>query len=124
MAKAKCEHLNEDGTFDGGFDGCVLHMTSDCGGNHSEESAKKLCGKIAQEKKLSDAPDPRLSGEAGVTNPVINPVINPLLADAEQRSQSNTVGTTFGSSQVGGVREVIFDSVPTTAPRMQRFQCS
>ena len=42
----KCEHLNEDGTFKGGFDGCVLHMTA-CEG-HSEESAKRICGAIAQ----------------------------------------------------------------------------
>jgi hypothetical protein len=39
--------LNEDGSFKDGFDGCVLHMTSH---GHSEESAKKICGKIAQEK--------------------------------------------------------------------------
>jgi hypothetical protein len=45
---AKCSHLNEDGTFKGGFDGCVLHMQDDCGGSHSEESAKKICGAIAQ----------------------------------------------------------------------------
>jgi hypothetical protein len=38
---AKCEHLNADGTFKGGFDGCVLHMTSECGGSHSEESEQK-----------------------------------------------------------------------------------
>jgi len=44
--KKKCDHMNEDGTFKGGFDGCVAHMT-DCGG-HSEESAKKICGSIAQ----------------------------------------------------------------------------
>lgn len=47
--KPKCEHLNEDGTFKDGFDGCVLHMQSDCGGNHSEESAKNICAKIARE---------------------------------------------------------------------------
>ncbi len=44
---AKCEHMNEDGTFKGGFDGCVLHMRT-CEG-HSEESARKICGKIAQQ---------------------------------------------------------------------------
>jgi hypothetical protein len=44
----KCEHLNEDGTFKGGFDGCVAHMQEACGGGHSEESAKKICGAIAQ----------------------------------------------------------------------------
>lgn len=41
-----CDHMNKDGTFKGGFDGCVLHMTT-CEG-HSEESARKICGKIAQ----------------------------------------------------------------------------
>ncbi|MGA2864693.1 MAG: hypothetical protein ABSF95_09415 [Verrucomicrobiota bacterium] len=46
----RCEHINEDGTFKGGFDGCVLHMMAECGGGHSEESAKKICGKIAQMK--------------------------------------------------------------------------
>jgi hypothetical protein len=45
----KCEHLNEDGTFKGGFDGCVVHMMAECGGGHSEESAKKICGAIAQQ---------------------------------------------------------------------------
>jgi polyhydroxyalkanoate synthesis regulator phasin len=45
--RAKCAHLNEDGTFKGGFDGCVLHMQT-CEG-HSAESARKICGKIAQE---------------------------------------------------------------------------
>ena len=46
--ESKCSHMNEDGTFKGGFDGCVLHMQT-CEG-HSEESAKKICGKIAQAK--------------------------------------------------------------------------
>src|SRR5690349_10246129 len=46
----KCEHINDDGSFKGGFDGCVLHMTSECGGGHSEESAKKICGSIAANK--------------------------------------------------------------------------
>jgi hypothetical protein len=50
LAGGKCGHMNKDGTFKGGFDGCVLHMTSECGGGHSEESAKKICGKIAAEK--------------------------------------------------------------------------
>ena len=44
---ASCEHMNKDGSFKGGFEGCVLHMQS-CDG-HSEESAKKICGKIAQQ---------------------------------------------------------------------------
>lgn len=44
-----CNHMNKDGTFKGGFDGCVLHMTG-CEG-HSEDSAKRICGKIAQQVK-------------------------------------------------------------------------
>lgn len=44
-----CPHLNPDGTFKDGFDGCVLHMMSDCGGGYDEESAKKICGAIAQQ---------------------------------------------------------------------------
>ena len=56
MSKPKCEHMNEDGTFKGGFDGCVLHMTT-CEG-HSEESAKKICGKIAQNVSNRDLGDP------------------------------------------------------------------
>ena len=47
---AKCDHLNPDGSFVNGFDGCVLHMQSECGGGHSEESAKKICGSIAAAK--------------------------------------------------------------------------
>ena len=43
-----CEHLNEDDTFKGGFEGCVAHMMAKCGGSHSEESAKKICGAIAR----------------------------------------------------------------------------
>jgi len=50
----KCEHLNPDGTFKGGFDGCVLHM-KDCEG-HSEESAKKICGAIAANKARNAEP--------------------------------------------------------------------
>jgi phage I-like protein len=44
--KTSCEHLTSDGTFINGYDGCVLHMTT-CE-NYSEESAKRICGKIAQ----------------------------------------------------------------------------
>src|ERR1035437_6917618 len=55
VEKAKCEHMNEDGTFAGGFSGCVLHMTSKCGGSKSEESAKAICGGIAQNKKPLEA---------------------------------------------------------------------
>jgi len=43
-----CQHMNADGTFKGGFDGCVAHMEQ-CEG-HSEESAKKICGAIAANK--------------------------------------------------------------------------
>ncbi|HXP59816.1 MAG TPA: hypothetical protein VN829_04945, partial [Dongiaceae bacterium] len=50
----QCEHLNPDGTFKGGFDGCVLHM-KDCEG-HSEESAKKICGAIAANKARNAEP--------------------------------------------------------------------
>jgi len=49
-SKAKEEpkdpHMNEDGTFKGGFDGCVAHFV-DLG--KSEEQAKGLCAKIARE---------------------------------------------------------------------------
>jgi Mu-like prophage I protein len=38
--------MNSDGTFKHGFDGCILHLR-ECEG-HSEASAKKICGKIAQ----------------------------------------------------------------------------
>jgi hypothetical protein len=51
-----CSHMAEDGTFIGGFDGCVEHMMS-CEG-HDEDSANKICayigrkaGKIHVEKK-------------------------------------------------------------------------
>jgi uncharacterized Zn finger protein (UPF0148 family) len=43
---SSCSHMNSDGTFKGGFDGCVLHMQF-CEG-HSEASAKAICGRIAQ----------------------------------------------------------------------------
>jgi hypothetical protein len=43
-------YFNTDGTFKDGFDGCVRYMQSDKGGGHSEESAKKICGKIAAMK--------------------------------------------------------------------------
>ena len=51
---AKCEHMNADGTFNaslsGGsaFDTAVKHFQSACGGGHSEDSAKKIAGAIAQ----------------------------------------------------------------------------
>src|ERR1051326_2688930 len=50
-----CNQMNKDGTFKGGFDGCVLHMTG-CEG-HSQESAKRICGKIAQQVKASRPED-------------------------------------------------------------------
>ena len=52
----KCEHMNADDSFKGGFSGCVLHMQN-CEG-HSEESAKAICGKIAKDKELSLAGNP------------------------------------------------------------------
>ena len=46
----KDSHLNADGTFKGGFDGCCEFMQSEAGGGHSEESAKAICGKINADK--------------------------------------------------------------------------
>ena len=57
----KSPYLNADGTFKGGFDGCVLHMTKIEG--HSEESARAICGKIAQEKLRNRAGTSVLSGD-------------------------------------------------------------
>jgi hypothetical protein len=51
----KCEHKNDDGTFVGGYDGCVMHMV-DCEG-HDKESAQKICGKIAAEKGRARPPE-------------------------------------------------------------------
>ena len=45
-----CHHLEADGTFRDGFKGCVLHRMEDCGGNHSKESATRICGHIAHHK--------------------------------------------------------------------------
>ena len=45
------KYMNPDGTFKGGFHGCVLHMTEVEG--HSEESASKICGTIAETKNRS-----------------------------------------------------------------------
>ncbi len=42
LAKASGK-VNKDGTFAGGFDGCVVHMK---GQGYSTDSAKKICGKI------------------------------------------------------------------------------
>jgi len=41
------QYKNPDGTFKGGFDGCVSYMKAQ---GKSEESAKEICGKIAAEK--------------------------------------------------------------------------
>jgi hypothetical protein len=62
----KCEHMNEDDTFKGGFDGCVLHMMN-CEG-HSEESAKKICGAIAQRVGAS-APSSILHPPSSILHP-------------------------------------------------------
>jgi phage I-like protein len=60
----KCAHMNPDGSFKGGFDGCVLHMQT-CEG-HSEESAKKICGSIAAAKNRSGGiPENQSPGTAG-----------------------------------------------------------
>lgn len=48
--KKSCRHMNSDGTFKGGFDGCVSHMKSQCGGNKSDEAAHKICGYINRKK--------------------------------------------------------------------------
>jgi phage I-like protein len=48
--------MNADGTFKGGFDGCVLHMRT-CEG-HSEESARRICGAIAQRVRNRDFEHP------------------------------------------------------------------
>ena len=45
-----CEHLTENGTFLNGFNGCVAHMMSKCGGSHNEFHAKAICGMIAHKK--------------------------------------------------------------------------
>ena len=42
----KCSHVNADGTFIGGFDGCVEHQI-ECEG-HSKESAQKICAYIGR----------------------------------------------------------------------------
>ncbi len=45
-----CRHLTENGTFVNGFNGCVAHMMSHCGGSHNEFHAKAICGMIAHKK--------------------------------------------------------------------------
>lgn len=59
-----CDHMNADGTFKGGFDGCVLHMEQ-CEG-HSEESAKKICGSIAQAVANSGRPSLILENDTAI----------------------------------------------------------
>ena len=54
-ANDKNAHLNDDGTFKGGFDGCVVYMQTEAGGGHSKESATKICGSIAAAKNAGDA---------------------------------------------------------------------
>ncbi|SRR6266568_1519591 len=49
------KYMNPDGTFKGGFSGCVSHMIEVEG--HSKESAAKICGYIAQHVK-NRAPAP------------------------------------------------------------------
>ncbi len=51
---SKSPYLNPDGTFKGGWDGCIAHMTQIEG--HSAESAAKICGYIKQHKMGNDAP--------------------------------------------------------------------
>src|SRR5690349_6685183 len=57
----KSPYMNSDGTFKGGFDGCVLHMQNI--ESHSLESAKAICGKIAQETLHNRAGQAVLSGD-------------------------------------------------------------
>ncbi len=45
-----CQHLTENGTFVNGFNGCVAHMMSHCGGSHNEFHARAICGMIAHRK--------------------------------------------------------------------------
>lgn len=49
IAKAdkNSEYINEDGTFKGGFQGCVAYMQNEKG--LSEDSAKKLCAYIGRQ---------------------------------------------------------------------------
>jgi hypothetical protein len=44
-----CPHMNPDGTFKGGFEGCVEHFTSGCAGEAlPEENARRLCAYIGR----------------------------------------------------------------------------
>jgi hypothetical protein len=59
-----CSHMNEDGTFTGGFDGCVEHMMS-CEG-HDEDSARKICAYIGRKAgKIHSDPPAEGSAKAG-----------------------------------------------------------
>jgi hypothetical protein len=64
---SKGPYMNEDGTFKGGFDGCVLHMTNVEG--HSKESATKICGYIASHVKNRS----ELSGWPGTSDDKLLP---------------------------------------------------
>jgi hypothetical protein len=48
------DYKNSDGSFKGGFDGCVAYMQTDSGGGHDEDSAKKICGKIAADQSVNE----------------------------------------------------------------------
>lgn len=52
---AESAYLNSDGTFKGGFDGCVRYQTDEKG--LSEESAKKLCAYIGRAADKIDSSD-------------------------------------------------------------------
>ena len=55
-AAHECDHMNEDGTFKDGFDGCVAHMM-ECE-DLKEENAKRLCAYIGRKAgKMSEATD-------------------------------------------------------------------
>jgi len=85
---------------------------TDKAAEHSQR-AKELGG--GKPRFLSDAPDPRLSGEKPV---------NPLLADAAARSANNTVGSTLGTSMGQGARgngNANFQGDYRTAPRMRQY---
>lgn len=55
-------YMNPDGTFKGGFDGCVLHMMNVEG--HDKDSATRICGYIAQQVKNRELPDAGASARA------------------------------------------------------------
>jgi len=63
------KYMNPDGTFKGGFSGCVSHMIEVEG--HSKESAAKICGYIAQHVK-NRAPAPAEGGTCLSLAPLLN----------------------------------------------------